>query len=73
MTLSETHLCPAPLHWSEKPDKWIAGSLPISRLSMSRSLSSSFCFFLHRGFVSGSVAMHVALHRVSIRTQDELS
>jgi hypothetical protein len=30
-------------------------------------------FFLHRTFVVGLVAAHVALHRVSIRTLDELS
>jgi hypothetical protein len=49
------------------------GQLPISRLSMSRSLVSRFCslFFLHRAFAV--VAGFVALHRVSIRTLGELS
>jgi hypothetical protein len=42
---------------------------------MSRSLPSSFCFFFTGAFVFvvGLVAPHVALHRVSIRTLDELS
>src|SRR5271170_3854478 len=48
-----------------------------SRLSMSRSLLSrfGFCLFLHRSFLLLLlfVAMYVALHRVSIRTLDELS
>ena len=41
---------------------------------MSRLLTSSFCFSFHRvfAFVAGLVARHVALHRVSIRTLDEL-
>jgi hypothetical protein len=44
---------------------------------MSRSLVSRFVlrFFLRMGFafVVDLVALHVALHRVSIRTLDELS
>ena len=46
-----------------------------SRLSMSRSLVSRFvlCFFLHRAFALVVALGFVALHRVSIRTLDELS
>ena len=46
-----------------------------SAFSVSRSLVSRFAsrFFLHRAFAFGFVAPHVALHRVSIRTLDELS
>jgi hypothetical protein len=46
------------------------------RVSMSRSPVSRFAsrFFLHRAFAFGFAAPpHVALHRVSIRTLDELS
>jgi hypothetical protein len=51
------------------------GSLPRSRLSMSRSLVSRVCslFFLHRAFAVVVALGFVALHRVSIRTLDELS
>jgi hypothetical protein len=47
----------------------------ISRVSMSRSLVSRVCslFFLHRVFAFVVVLGLVALHRVSIRTLDELS
>ena len=46
-----------------------------SRLSMSRSLVSRIvlCFFLHRAFAFVVALGFVALHRVSIRTLDELS
>jgi hypothetical protein len=52
-------------------------SVSTSAFSMSRSVVSRFVlhFFLHWvfAFVVGFVAPHVALHRVSIRTLDELS
>jgi hypothetical protein len=49
-------------------------SLPTSAFSMSRSLVSRvLCFFLHRFFAFVVVHSFVALHRVSIRTLDELS
>src|SRR5271168_5034183 len=52
-----------------------SSTLPTSRLSMSRSLVSRFvlCFFLHRAFALVVALGFVALHRVSIRTLDELS
>lgn len=52
-----------------------AGLVNISRLSMSRSLVSRICslFFLHRSFAFVVALGFVALHRVSIRTLDELS
>ena len=45
------------------------------RVSMSRSLVSRVCslFFLHRAFAFVVALGFVALHRVSIRTLDELS